>query len=261
MKNLYVNGCSFTHGHRDHVTSFEGIEQPATFTWPALLQEETGCNLVNEAYSGGSNSRLVRRTCEYLSQVEDPENWVVILQFTSLERDEYFDSNRQIWIGNVNDYACFDDRSKHFNPKNIKIRSDSLFQNHVRAKVITSSISANVLKLAQQTLFLQTYLDKLGFKQILFTGLSQSCLINYYMEKHLNPGYDIDLRPKIENCVNFEVIKHLYDSIDTANFVEPLSHITRGYEEGSGDQHPNIEGHRIFSRYIIKQLDLRNWYE
>lgn len=260
MKNLYVNGCSFTHGHKNYI--FEnGISKPGTFTWPSQIQEYTDFNLVNEAFSGGSNSRVVRRTCEYLSKVDNPKDWNVIIQFTSLDRDEYFDDKRQIWIGSVRDAGCFDDRSKHLNPVSTNIRKDPIFTNHVRNKIMSQNNTQDVLKLAQQTLFLQMFLKELGFEKVLFTGQSKRCLINYYMEDNLNPGHDIDLRPLIENSIDFNAIQLLYKHIDTANFVLPLSHVARGLEESLDDGHPNDEGHKVFSRYIIEQLVLRNWYE
>ncbi len=260
MKNLYVNGCSFTHGHKDYIIE-NGISKPGHYTWPAQIQKHSKCNLVNEAYSGGSNSRIVRRTIEYMSKVKDPENWVVVIQFTSLERDEYFDNNKQIWIGNVVDAGCFDDRSGFYNPISANIKQDTIFKNFVRNQIFSKSHVLDVYKLAQQTLFLQMFLDKLGFKKVLFTGQSKRCLINYYMEDKLNPGHDIDLRPKISDSKEFEAIKLIYNNIDSSNFITPLSHVTRGLEESLEDGHPNDEGHRVFSRYIIEQLVLRNWYE
>ena len=42
MKNLYVNGCSFTHGDT----------LPKEQSWPYLLGKEINLNLINESKNG-----------------------------------------------------------------------------------------------------------------------------------------------------------------------------------------------------------------
>ena len=47
--------------------------------------------------------------------INDPENWTIILQFANIERQEYYDKDLKSWIGLLVDEPIFDDKA----PKNL----------------------------------------------------------------------------------------------------------------------------------------------
>ena len=58
-KNLYINGCSFTYGHT----------LPREETWPKLLSDKLGCNLVNESKNGQSFQSITFNSINTLSEL------------------------------------------------------------------------------------------------------------------------------------------------------------------------------------------------
>ena len=57
---LFVNGCSFTHGHKDWDKSMLATD----WAWPSLMSDRFD-ETVNLAWQGGSNHRIVRTTLEF----------------------------------------------------------------------------------------------------------------------------------------------------------------------------------------------------
>tara|TARA_Y100000592_G_scaffold34484_1_gene54825 strand:- start:3888 stop:4673 length:786 start_codon:yes stop_codon:yes gene_type:complete len=68
VKNLYINGCSFTAGH------LLPIEQ----TWPVLLSEKLGTKLINQAINGQSFDSIFLNTINHLSMLNSKDTLVVI---------------------------------------------------------------------------------------------------------------------------------------------------------------------------------------
>ena len=60
-----------------------------------------------------------------------------------------------------------------------------------------------------------------------------------------------------KNSPNVHLFRQLATLVDEDKFLKPMSVITAGNEESAKDRHPNIEGHRIFSRYILNEMDKR----
>ena len=89
---LYVNGCSFSHGHKDFKIKNGKSDISPDWVWPMLLKDNFD-NVVSEAYRGSSNHRIIRRSMEYLNTLNDPENWIVVLQFANIQRQEYYDED------------------------------------------------------------------------------------------------------------------------------------------------------------------------
>lgn len=57
ISHLVVNGCSFTY--------CQGLDDPKTQGWPALLSNSLGIPVVNLAKKGSGNDGILRRTYEY----------------------------------------------------------------------------------------------------------------------------------------------------------------------------------------------------
>jgi len=78
MKNLYINGCSYTVGH----------ELDSEQTWPVLLSKLTNLNLINEAKNGQSMESIKINSINHLSKL-DPKDTTVIIGLTWPLRTSY----------------------------------------------------------------------------------------------------------------------------------------------------------------------------
>lgn len=54
--NLYVNGCSFSHGHKEFKIIDGKSDISPDWAWPMLLKEDFE-EVISEAYRGSSNHR------------------------------------------------------------------------------------------------------------------------------------------------------------------------------------------------------------
>jgi hypothetical protein len=68
VKNLYVNGCSFTAGHTLQDNKI----------WPKLLSEKLDLNLINCAVNGQSFDSIYLNTINHLSDLDPSDTLVVI---------------------------------------------------------------------------------------------------------------------------------------------------------------------------------------
>ena len=73
MKNLYVNGCSFTAGH---VLKEEE-------SWTYLLAKKLNLNLIKHARNGQSFDSIFLNTISHLSELDPKDTLVVGSEFES----------------------------------------------------------------------------------------------------------------------------------------------------------------------------------
>jgi|TARA_B100000073_G_scaffold339964_1_gene339117 hypothetical protein len=236
---LYVNGCSFSHGHRDFVIKNGKSDISPDWVWPMLLKNNFE-EVVSEAYRGSSNHRIIRRSMEYLNKINDPENWTIILQFANIERQEYYDKDLKSWIGLLVDEPIFDDKA----PKNLDksfMNKRATYKEFKNYCAIVNNNDNLILDLIIQLLAFQSFCKIKGFKNIFYTGQSSSTMLSYYFKNK-------------ELIQNFNEIQSLANIIDQSNFLMPISHIAKGHEESAEDGHPNEAGHKLFARYIIDEI-------
>ncbi len=60
VKNLYINGCSFTYGD----------SLPKEQTWPELLSKKLNLNLLNHSVNGNSMQSITFNSVNYLSKLK-----------------------------------------------------------------------------------------------------------------------------------------------------------------------------------------------
>jgi hypothetical protein len=92
IRVLVVNGCSMARGAE--------LAAPHTESWPELLADELGVELVNISADGGSNRRVVRTTIEELDAIRarlhvDYQELLMFCLWTGITRTEYFDSTAE----------------------------------------------------------------------------------------------------------------------------------------------------------------------
>lgn len=257
---LYTNGCSFTHGHKDHVVipspdglDFKKIKKDSPWAWPRTL-----CNhfdeVVNEAWSGGSNNRIFRRSIEFLSQVNNPAEWVVVLQFTNLDRSEWFDSDSNTWVGQLNHRVIYDDRSwnkRHVN-RDLNLKKGS--ENIKNIALVGSDLQKLELFLMQLVAF-ESFCEALGITKIIYTAMSADSgdLNEIFMGAN---GKENDLNAMLQtvNDTDRHMINALLKQIRTDRVVFPIARIARDHVESETDGHPNVNGHKLFGEYILRQM-------
>ncbi len=83
ISHLVVNGCSFTY--------CQGLEDPATQGWPALLSKKLGVPVVNIGIMGSGNDSIYRRTAEYfyLNKVNNSKPFFIVAFSQALRREEF----------------------------------------------------------------------------------------------------------------------------------------------------------------------------
>ncbi len=93
---LYANGDSFTWGtgignltakpqfHWKHFEQARLID-----TWPGKLGKLMECQFINDGWAGGSNARMVRRTKQFVNDIEDCADVYVVLGWSTAVRIEY----------------------------------------------------------------------------------------------------------------------------------------------------------------------------
>lgn len=81
ISHLVVNGCSFTYG--------DGLDDPTTQAWPALLANKLGVPVVNIAMGGTSNDRIYRKTVDYFLKDVGSNPFYIIGMTSDTRREEY----------------------------------------------------------------------------------------------------------------------------------------------------------------------------
>lgn len=189
------------------------------FAWPDCLPYD----VVNESWIAGSNKRIARRTIEYCSNNTVD---IAIVQLTDPFRDEFYDEEFNLWIGMQGDFLHFDDQS---------INRQDINQRFIREKW-QKFIDFNLLIRNEKTVLQERY-------------YLINTLISYFNQnniKYLITGMSSKCMPK-EN-----------ELICNENYVlEPISHMIQNEKIGINDNHPNEQGHKHFSRYIISEIEKR----
>lgn len=93
---LYANGDSFTWGTGiGNITAkpqhdFESFNNARlNNTWPGQLADLLGGQFINDGWAGGSNARIVRRTVQFVNDIEDCADVIVVIAWSSAVRVEY----------------------------------------------------------------------------------------------------------------------------------------------------------------------------
>lgn len=90
ITHLVTNGCSFTY--------CQGLEDPKTQGWPALVAKKLGVPVINLAARGSGNDAIFRRNYEYFYLNKNLDNkpfWITAWSFAA-RREEYFDTYRDL---------------------------------------------------------------------------------------------------------------------------------------------------------------------
>jgi hypothetical protein len=137
IQQLYACGCSWTEG-----AELSDYSSPDMFTqmyynsWPWFLGQNLGLSLViNEGSGAGSNFRIFRKTSEfiidYIEQGKDPKELLVVIGWTTPERNELGVDNRIVKLTiqnpliNHSEIKIYQDDIKEYHKKFYELYSDS----------------------------------------------------------------------------------------------------------------------------------------
>lgn len=100
VSHLVVNGCSFAY--------CQGLENPSTQGWPALLAKKLNVPIVNISCKGSGNDSIMRRTVEYYYK-DDKANkpFYIVTLSQSTRREEYVINYENKIIKNFHQLASF----------------------------------------------------------------------------------------------------------------------------------------------------------
>jgi hypothetical protein len=100
---LYTNGDSFTWGtgignlFSHPKRNFKKFNDGRLFeTWPGILAKNLKWKFINDAWAGGSNKRVIRRTKKFINDIEECANVKVIICWSSAVRIEYARPKQEI---------------------------------------------------------------------------------------------------------------------------------------------------------------------
>lgn len=224
MKNkLIVAGCSVS----DYSNEFD-------FNYGELLASYIGYDYIHKAAGCGSNFRIWRLITSMIRNNEISENDILIIQYTTSERKEFFTS-----YGLVNEFnpdvKSVSLKEPYNDGATIKFKIDSY-------KFYRNKNESNFLKTIEEN-FLSSEYDNEVFlnNQLMF-----QCLLN---EKKIKTIFlrQTYYQPKNIPIINFE--KQIYVPIDQF-FIKGLC-----LEEGTPRYgHFNEEGHKKLSEYLFEVI-------
>jgi len=236
MRNIYVNGCSFSKGHKELI----GRDGKP---WPAYFQED---NVINDSMDGGSSFRSLRMCMQRI--FEDMPIDIMICQLTSPERGEVFlqkdefvrwhepmyiaymphrfiHKEHQLEVLKREGFNRRQENFKYLNEKGESIEDKYYHKFKIFNDTMLTNSKDRELHIIGLCNNLKLLCEAKGIK-LLFTAMSERCIPN---------------------------VKHI-----TPYFTKPMSHIVgeQGpFIESETDFHPNEAGHEKIYRYILSELE------
>lgn len=232
---LFANGCSFTHGHKDHGDNGLSPE----WAWPNVMGKHFD-DVVNLGWTGSSNDRILRTTLDFFDNVKDTENWIAVIQWSDCySRAELYDEETDTFFGYMvsDNYApilTHRDTTKFITIPDRLFRMNELYQKTASIR----SVPRLEYRLLEQQVILSSYLQSRNIK-FLYTAMSASGTVSKSFRHPLTR-----LLPN-ENIL-----------LPMSHFVNPK---TPTLIESNSDFHPNNTGHQIIAKYIINELQQRNY--
>lgn len=236
---LYANGCSWTHGNGiNEDPKYIKNTSLLDYAWPAELGKLLNCKVNNDAWGGGSNTRIVRKTISFIEQYpsDKVDGLLVIIGWTTPERDEIFVPAHGNWC-NYNAAQTFSDQ---FISKELTDTQREVNRNidKVQKSFVTwvHSHSSDLNKYFQEIFLLKNYLENKKVKYVFFNALPWTWIPLELTESYI----------------------HKYRAFSSANFIGPdtdetmMSFCLENNFPISSCIHPMIEGHKFWAEKLHK---------
>lgn len=179
IRFLYANGCSWTEGQgieSDPSIPRSMLEKPMKMrnllAWPQRLASMLDAEHLNESEGGGSNARIVRKTVEFVRRwpKENRSELLVVIGWTSIERDEVFVSYRNVrrWY-RMNAWQRFSNQwGINKLPSFVSKKLDQYQETRVRYLIDEREC---LRKHLQEVYLLANLLENLGIKFMFFSSI------------------------------------------------------------------------------------------
>ena len=264
MKNLYVNGCSFTAG--------DIIEEG--FTWPELLAKKMNLDLNCRAVNGNSMDTIFFNTINHLQHFDSKDTYVVIGITWPTRFGVFFDKtmvnitpgdlDNKLWNSKIStwrrlsgptlysqeeldDYAkeTIDEDTELFtinDSRDWTIVMDK-FVEYYKASIKydehKSRINWEWVKLITQVLALDSYLTDNGFKH---------CFVGWRLFESIPDSPDSEKSwPHIQN--------HLLPKLKKLNIINFEERFDGFWVNGIQNSHPNKREHKEISERIYDSIN------
>jgi hypothetical protein len=245
IKNLYVNGCSWTDGD---VLDYSGIIKHfqlngtgRDYSYPRLVADRFKYNLIDESRYGGSINRIIRMCWEYIiSQNNLINETIFILEIPNGFRDEIY-SNQYNKFFNITGGLLSNPQDK---------TEYGTEWNDIKKDVINNYYNFNNFE----------EFDKKEY--INFMSLI-SYIKQYTNNIYLLQPYDIinkyNIYKEIVMDTNIIKLSHNEFNLNEYELIQDMcknEKLSIGHELNNGieDTHPGISGHKKISEIIIKHL-------
>jgi len=250
---LYTNGCSFTQGHA--IEGNSTIYKANNFKYMSDVKDDRAWpwqlgfdHVFNHGAKGASSSRITRTTIEFLSHIPDNEvkDWTVIMQFSTPDRYEVLVDSTVEEFATINEVG---EKGIHDLGAIRDVELDATTAGQMVAYFAGArSYKQKLYTQVKEMLIAVTYLESRG-ANYLITGLDEFCSD---IEK-IKQASQVELH----DCYS-PALTRLCDAVPTHNIVEAM-HLDGKAELHDSCGHPNKEGHKWFSDYILNELQTRGY--
>lgn len=256
---LYAQGCSYAFGQelvahendRNTVSWYDQNFNDKTGpdnnkyrlenSYPTLLARRLGIELVvNDAYCGGSNRRIARRTFEYVTKYlaagHDPKNLLVSVGWTDACRTEFWYEKHGKWV----QFLLNGIHAHH---------TEHELQDLWRLFVVYfHSIPTQLQEYVQHVLTLQTFLKSVKVPYIFHRAMFDT----WADKREWRADYGV-----IENLIDKEryVLFDFLPGTDVASF---STYVNRQGHPPGKFHHPLETGHASWANYLASQVIEKN---
>jgi hypothetical protein len=222
ITHVVTNGCSWTYG--------QGLEDPITQAWPALVAKKLGAKVVNLALPGCGNDSIQRRSYEYIFQnLPTGSKPLFIIAWSQFWRKEGW-------------YESFSDR----NQKNKKIQDYIPIAHPIGVRDIDEHQSALLTHYSDEEIYRRTLLCKSSL-----INLFNNFKIPYIMSDYA--GSDAHVFSEILKLDQYKKYKPVVDFIHDQYHVESFASVTEKFPK-TPCLHDDVDGQIELSSFILKKL-------
>jgi hypothetical protein len=239
IKNLYVNGCSWTDGDTLDLAGLTPAGTGRTYSYPTLLANKFKYNLIDDSRYGGSISRIVRMCWDYISK-NDISSTMFILEIPNGFRDEIYSNkiSRYFNITSGSLHNDLDQTENNYEWREIKNDVVNTYLNFCNFGEFAKKEYLNLMGLIS---YIKTYTDNIYLIQpydvLNKYGLFTNLITKSNIIKLSDPSFKKAEYLLIQDMCKFENLS-LGDELNN----------------GTEDTHPGISGHYKIYEIILNHL-------
>lgn len=245
IKNLYVNGCSWTDGD---VLDYSKIPQHfgltgmgRNYSYPTLVANQFKYNLIDESRYGGSINRIIRMCWEYIiSQNNLINETIFILEIPNGFRDEIYSNQYNKYFNITGGLLSNPKDQTEYGTEWNDIKKD-VINNYYNFNNFDEFSKKEYIGLMGLISYIKTYTNKIYLIQ-------PYDVVNKY-GLYYNIINDTNIIKLSDNTFNLNEYNLIQDMCKN----EKLS-IGHELNNGIEDTHPGISGHKKISEIIIKHI-------